>query len=251
MPSSTFSKRLFVFDFDWTLIEADSDHWIMSNHGREFCEGREAEFKTVQWTDLQEELLGKMYGKGVTTQDIVQSLQKIPLTPEIIAALRIMKASGAELCIISDANTFYIDTILKASRYQFNHDAFARLDLTKYDGHFCNFASSMDWIRPCAPNLCKGQELLKLIASKPWDQVIYMGDSTNDFCPSTRLQSTDIVLARSKLLLEEAIKASPELVKARVIYWDAPAAALAATQAIFNCTASKDLPVSAVAPVAY
>lgn len=35
--------------------------------------------------------------------------------PEVIAALRLMKAQGAELCIISDANTFYIDTILKAS----------------------------------------------------------------------------------------------------------------------------------------
>lgn len=41
---------------------------------------------------------------------------------------------------------------------------------------------------PCEPNICKGQELQKLIDSQRWDQVIYMGDSTNDFCPSTRLQ---------------------------------------------------------------
>ncbi|KAF9327799.1 hypothetical protein BG006_008940 [Podila minutissima] len=175
MPTSTVTKRLFVFDFDWTLIEADSDHWIMFNLGKEFCEGKEEEFKELQWTDLQEELLGKMFDKGITTQDIVESLQRIPFTPEIITALRMMKANGAELCIISDANTFYIDTILKASH-------------------------------------------------------------------------KDIVLARSNLLLEKAIKANPELVKAHVIYWDAPPAVLAATQSIFNIPASTSVPAPVATP---
>ncbi|KAF9212536.1 putative phosphatase phospho1 [Podila verticillata] len=86
-----------------------------------------------------------------------------------------------------------------------------------------------------------------MINAKTWDQVIYMGDSTNDFCPSTRLQSKDIVLARSNLLLDKAIKANPEMVKGQVIYWDAPPDVLAATQSIFNIPASKSVPV----PVAY
>lgn len=254
MPISTFTKRLFVFDFDWTLIEADSDHWIMFNLGKEFCEGKEEDFKKVQWTDLQEELLGKMFNKGVTTQDIVESLQKIPFTPEIITALRLMKANGAELCIISDANTFYIDTILKYHGLDqlftsiitnpAHFDENGRLHVSRFHGldkppHGCD--------RPCAPNLCKGRELQKMINAKTWDQVIYMGDSTNDFCPSTRLQSKDIVLARSNLLLDKAIKANPEMVKGQVIYWDAPPDVLAATQSIFNIPASKSVPV----PVAY
>ncbi|KAG0095163.1 hypothetical protein BGZ93_006252 [Podila epicladia] len=242
MPTSTVTKRLFVFDFDWTLIEADSDHWIMLNLGKEFCEGKEEEFKELQWTDLQEELLGKMFDKGVTTQDIVESLQRVPFTPEIITALRLMKANGAELCIISDANTFYIDTILKATHFGEN----GRLHVSRFLGlemppHGCD--------RPCALNLCKGRELQKLIDAKTWDQVIYMGDSTNDFCPSTRLQSKDIVLARSNLLLEKAIKANPELVKAQVVYWDAPPAVLAATQSIFNIPAPKPVPVSIATPL--
>lgn len=33
--------------------------------------------------------------------------------PETIAALQLMKSQGSDLVIISDANTFYIDTILK------------------------------------------------------------------------------------------------------------------------------------------
>ncbi|KAF9427727.1 hypothetical protein BGZ94_004298 [Podila epigama] len=254
MPTSTstVSKRLFVFDFDWTLIEADSDHWIMLNLGKEFCEGKEEEFKTVQWTDLQDELLRKMYAKGVTTADIVESLQRIPFAAETIAALRLMKSNGAELCIISDANTFYIDTILKHHGLDqlfstiitnpAHFDEKGHLRISRFHGldkppHGCE--------RPCAVNLCKGQELQKLIDAKAWDQVIYMGDSTNDFCPSTRLQCKDIVLARSNLLLEKAIRANPEMVKAQVIYWDGPPAVLAAVRTIYNIPHTKPLPALA------
>lgn len=61
--------------------------------------------------------------------------------------------------------------------------------------------------------------------------------------------SKDIVLARSNLLLDKAIKANPEMVKGQVIYWDAPPAVLAATQSIFNIPASKSVPVPVVNPV--
>ncbi|KAF9567910.1 hypothetical protein BGW38_008839, partial [Lunasporangiospora selenospora] len=84
-----------------------------------------------------------------------------------------------------------------------------------------------------------GQEIQKMIDSNNWDQIVYMGDSTNDFCPSTRLQSKDIVLARSDLLLEKEIKAQPDLIKAKVVYWESPAAALTAIQEIFKIPASK------------
>jgi len=96
---------------------------------------------------------------------------------------------------------------------------------------------------PCHANLCKGRELQKLIDAQPWDQVIYMGDSTNDFCPSTRLQSKDIILARANLLLEKEIKLHPELVKANVTYWSDPTNALHIIQSVFGVMAStKTLP---------
>ncbi|KAF9095140.1 hypothetical protein BGX23_000999 [Mortierella sp. AD031] len=192
MPSSTISKRLFVFDFDWTLIEADSDLWVAENLAADLAKEQESFVGKILWTDLQDILLQRLFERGVTKQDLERTLHKIPFTPEIIAALRLMKSHGAELCILSDANTFYIDCILK------------------------------------------GKELQNLIDSQNWDQVIYMGDSTNDFCPSTRLQSKDIVLARADLLLEKHIKLHLDMVKAQVIYWQSPADVLAVTQSIFD-----------------
>ncbi|KAG0261108.1 putative phosphatase phospho1 [Mortierella polycephala] len=249
MPSTTVSKRLFAFDFDWTLIEADSDHWVMQRLSGDLFKEQEDLFGKMQWTDLQNMLLGRLFDRGVTKQDIEQVLHEIPFTQEVITALRLMESQGAELCIISDANTFYIETILKMHGIDTlftkiitnpaHFDESGRLHVSRFHGadkgpHGCAL--------PCQPNLCKGRELQKLIDSQAWDQVVYMGDSTNDFCPSTRLQSKDLILARSKLLLEKAIREQPHLVLADVVYWESPSDILATTQSIFNIESTKPLP---------
>ncbi|GJJ73613.1 pyridoxal phosphate phosphatase PHOSPHO2 [Entomortierella parvispora] len=254
MPSTTLSKNLFVFDFDWTLIEADSDHWVMEKLGGLTREEFESTYKDVQWTDLQDMLLGRLFDRGVTKAHLEATLREIPMMPETIAALQLMKAQGSDLVILSDANTFYVDTILKAhgidhlfSKIITNPSHFdeqGRLRVARFHGldkppHGCP--------RLCAPNLCKGQEFQKVIASQHWEQIVYMGDSTNDFCPSTRLQSNGIVLARANLLLEKAIREHPDMVKAQVIYWSSPKDVLAATQAIFDVPSPKSLVTPALA----
>ncbi|ORZ26930.1 putative phosphatase-domain-containing protein [Lobosporangium transversale] len=248
MPSTTATtvpeapaKRLFVFDFDWTLIDADSDEFVFKHLNTELHQEQLASAGKVQWTDLQQRLLGELFKCGVTKEDIERTLSQVPFAPEMIEALKLMKSQGSELYILSDANTVYIDTILKAhsidnlfTKVITNPAAFdeqGRLNVVRFHGldkkpHNCPL--------PCQPNLCKGREIQKLIDSQTWDQVIYMGDATNDFCPSTRLQNTDIVLARRGLLLEQEIRKRPYLVKANVLYWDNAQDVLSATHAIFE-----------------
>ncbi|KAF9154405.1 hypothetical protein BG015_001028 [Linnemannia schmuckeri] len=224
-----------------TLIEADSDLWVAETLAPDLAKQQEDLIGKILWTDLQDLLLQRLFERGITQQDLEKTLHQIPFTPEVIAALRLMKAQGAELCILSDANTFYIDCILKAHGLEgvftkiltnpAHFDAQGRLHVARFHGldkepHNCPL--------PCQLNLCKGQELQKLIDSQNWDQVIYMGDSTNDFCPSTRLQERDIVLARADLLLEKHIKLHLDMVKAQVIYWQSPADVLTITQDLFN-----------------
>ncbi|KAF9192550.1 hypothetical protein BGZ51_005347 [Haplosporangium sp. Z 767] len=250
MQPTALAKRLFVFDFDWTLIEADSDHWVFENLSKELFQMQLEAVGKVQWTDLQHRLLGELFDRGVSRQDIERTLGQVPFTMEMIEALRLMKTESSELYILSDANTVYIETILEA--YGISHlftgvitnpaafDERGRLNVTRFHGldkepHGCTL--------PCQPNLCKGQEFQKLINAQSWDQIIYMGDSTNDFCPSTRLRSTDIVLARRNLLLEKEIKENPQLVKANVVYWDNAKDVLWATQSILGSALS--LPPSA------
>ncbi|GJJ73641.1 pyridoxal phosphate phosphatase PHOSPHO2 [Entomortierella parvispora] len=243
MPSRSEAKRLFVFDFDWTLIEADSDNWVFKHLCEELYQEQLVSVGKVQWTDLQQRLLGELFDRGVTQAQIEKTLGQIPFAPDMIEALRLMKDEGSDLYILSDANTIYIETVLKAYEIDTlftgiltnpaSFDERGRLNVVRFHGldkepHCCPL--------PCEPNLCKGQELQKLMDSQPWDQVIYMGDSTNDFCPSTRLNSHDVVLARRGLLLQKEITERPQLVKANVVYWENAKDVLLATRSIFNAT---------------
>ncbi|KAF9198211.1 hypothetical protein BGZ49_001046 [Haplosporangium sp. Z 27] len=239
------AKRLFVFDFDWTLIETDSDNWVFEHLCEELYQVQLESVGKIQWTDLQQRLLGELFDRGISREDIERTLSHIPFAPEMIEALKLMKSQGSELYILSDANTVYIETVLKT--YNIDHlfteiitnpakfDERGRLNVVRFHGldkepHRCPL--------PCQPNLCKGREIQKLIDSQSWDQVVYMGDSTNDFCPSTRLQSKDVVLARRGLLLEKEINENPDLVKANVVYWDNARDVLQATQAILGTSIS-------------
>ncbi|KAF9082460.1 hypothetical protein BGX23_012450 [Mortierella sp. AD031] len=237
------SKRLFVFDFDWTLIDADSDYFVFEHLSAELSKIQLDAIGKVQWTDLQQRLLGELFDRGITREDIERTLSSIPFAPERIEALKLMKEQGSDLYILSDANTVYIETILKA--YHIDHlfsgiitnpasfDSRGRLNVVRYHGldqkpHNCPL--------PCQPNLCKGLELQKLIDSQDWDQVVYMGDASNDFCPSTRLlkDKGDLVLARrGGFSLEQEIRERPELVKADVVYWEDAKDVLQITRAVF------------------
>ncbi|KAI1307285.1 hypothetical protein EDD11_004535 [Mortierella claussenii] len=251
MPSTTMTatstepaKRLFVFDFDWTLIDADSDDFVFSHLSKELHQEQLASVGKVQWTDLQQRLLGELFNRGVTKDDIERTLSQIPFAPEMVEALKLMKSQGSELYILSDANTVYIDTVLKANKIDHlftrvitnpaSFNSQGRLNVARFHGkdlppHNCPL--------PCEPNLCKGQELQKLMDQQEWDQVVYMGDATNDFCPSTRLRSHDVVLARDGFLLQNWIQERrPELVKAHVVYWTNALEVLNATRVIFNAS---------------
>ncbi|KAK3846336.1 MAG: putative phosphatase-domain-containing protein [Linnemannia gamsii] len=235
-------KRLFVFDFDWTLIDADSDYFVFEHLNAELSKIQLNSIGKVQWTDLQQRLLGELFDRGISREDIERTLSNISFAPERIEALKLMKEHDSDLYILSDANTVYIETILKA--YKIDHlftgiltnpasfNPQGRLNVARYHNldkppHQCPL--------PCEPNLCKGLELQKLIDSQHYDQVIYMGDASNDFCPSTRLlrERGDLVLARQGLSLEQRIKERPELVQAEIVYWQDAKDVLEVTRDIF------------------
>ncbi len=59
------------------------------------------------------------------------------------------------------------------------------------------------------PMVVKGEEVQLLLKHCHYDRVIYVGDGTNDFCPVTKLRSTDWVFARAARPLEKLLKPDP------------------------------------------
>ncbi len=143
-----------------------------------------------------------------------------------------LKSSNADIVIISDANTLFIETILRKNgcleyvdRIITNpgwFDEDERLHIQRRIGlddvpHGCE--------RPCAPNLCKGSELLKYIEEMgcDYDQIIYSGDGRNDFCPSTKLSQNDYLLMRKGHALEKIVYVDGvlnEMLLCQVMPWD-------------------------------
>ncbi|KAJ3296488.1 Retinal guanylyl cyclase 2 [Rhizoclosmatium sp. JEL0117] len=124
----------------------------------------------VQWTDLVHQLLGELHQEGKTKQQIIEAIGTIPFSPAIITMFETIKAAGGDIIIVSDANTVYIDEILKAKN--------ARQYITEIVSNPGTWGpderlSVTRRVKPPAVHGCKGL----LIADNP----VIKGDNTTDF----------------------------------------------------------------------
>ncbi|CAG8474102.1 13877_t:CDS:2, partial [Dentiscutata heterogama] len=218
-----------------SLIDQNSDVWIIEQLSPTIAEQINELRGKYQWTDLMDYLIGEMYKQGITKQQIEQAFAAIPFKPEMIEALKMIKNANGDIIILSDANTVYIEEILKA--YKVNGlissiisnpaawDEDGRLHIRRLNNipHGCE--------NPCSENICKGHELIKFLSAHPneYYQIIYVGDSFNDFCPATKMSSNDILLAREGFMLASFLndtlpsshkyKNMNRRISPQIIYW--------------------------------
>jgi pyridoxal phosphate phosphatase PHOSPHO2 len=218
-------KILFAFDFDNTIIDDDSDHFIV----KELSEPLFKRLNTAkgQWTDVCNEMVGELYKLGFKPSDLNTTLASIPFNPVMLSVLKLIKETGNDILIISDANNVYIDEISTAKGFKgliddvitnpaiYLHNG--RLQITRHtladDAHKCEIG--------CAANLCKGRELERYLATKKYDKIVYLGDGFNDFCPSTKLRKGDAVMPRkgfrfSKMLNDKKFRSQ---IDADILEW--------------------------------
>ncbi|KAL1077051.1 hypothetical protein V6Z11_D10G070900 [Gossypium hirsutum] len=148
------SNVVVVMDFDKTILDCDSDNWVVDKLGA---------------TELFNELLPTMplnslmelHIQGTKIEDIVAVLKRTPIHPRIIQAIKSAHALGCDLKIVSDANVFFIDTILKHHGLK---ECFSEINTNP------SFVDE------------EGREK---------KTIIYMGDGLGDFCPSLKLGDGD------------------------------------------------------------
>lgn len=76
--------------------------------------------------------------------------------------------------------------------------------------------------------MCKGFLLAEYIKNRAndgvnFDQILYVGDGTNDFCPGLKLASTDVFCVRKGFKLESMLNSHEERrnqLKAEVCFWE-------------------------------
>jgi pyridoxal phosphate phosphatase PHOSPHO2 len=246
------SNILVVFDFDYSLINENSDTYTIEKLTPALMETKHELYHSTfkgQWTKLMHHLVNKMMTEeGVTLNAMDSCLKSIPIFGEVIQAIKLAAEKGADLAILSDANTHYIDVILR--HHELQH-LFSKV-VTNF-AHFDEIQQSLV-IAPyqpvdtphmcdrCPPNLCKGGVLThwreKLSEQNPDLRVMYIGDGGGDFCPCMLLKEGDIILCRNKWALHKKLLAvpPPDFVRAEMVPWNTGADILATFEKTFTET---------------
>ncbi|CEP17665.1 hypothetical protein [Parasitella parasitica] len=226
-------ENIAIFDFDWSLIEQDSDYWTIHSLSpeiwHEVCDKRH-EF---QWTDLM------LQENGFTIDDMAAALSKIPFvsnSEDMRNVLVDLKSRNVPVILLSDANTFYIQTILNAYNVgdcvteiitnPSYKDQQGRLRVQRY---ISASAPQHNCKNPCSLNICKGKELDQIIERyggvESLKKIAYTGDGKNDFCPATRLRKSDAFFMRQEKGLDRhfsLVPADKQKICSQFIYWVKP-----------------------------
>ena len=79
-------KTLFIFDFDHTLIDTNSDTFFLKQTENELIH----ELRAMQgpcWTDSVDFFLGKLNELGYSSKQILETLHDCPLSVEMLALI--------------------------------------------------------------------------------------------------------------------------------------------------------------------
>lgn len=217
------SKRILcAIDFDDTLICENSDLYIKQLLKAPMSAEALATYDSHNWTKYMEYIFNQLYEEGTTKHQIFDCLDAINMVDGMPELLKFLKSIFAEIIIISDANQMFIEHIMNTKKLlplidkvytnPANFDDSGCLRITPY--HYqdiCDLGSH---------NLCKGMVLDDHIkANGPYDFVCYIGDGSNDYCPSLRLRKTDLTCARNGRSLAKLLDKNPEKLISHKLVW--------------------------------
>ncbi|KAL6604624.1 hypothetical protein ACP70R_043051 [Stipagrostis hirtigluma subsp. patula] len=228
--SASNGAPLVVFDFDKTIVGCDSDNWVVDALAA--THRFDELLRHLPWNTAIDTMLGELHAQGKSIDDIKAPLRAAPLSPHVVAAIKSAHALGCELRILSDANAFFIDTILHhhglAAYFSgmdtnpAHVDADGRLRIGPYHefrdaatGHGCALPT-------CPPNMCKGKVMERILREEEEEAasatagkgrrrraVVYLGDGRGDYCPSLKLREGDYVMPRAGYPVWDLVVDSP------------------------------------------
>ncbi|ONM41047.1 Phosphoethanolamine/phosphocholine phosphatase [Zea mays] len=179
---------------------------------------------------FQDRMMAELHARGKTPEDIRDCLRSAPLDTHVVSAVKTAAALGCDLKVVSDANTFFIETVLahhgvlgcfsEIVTNPASVDADGRLRISP----FHDPASAPHGCSLCPDNMCKGKILGRIQATgsdkKRRRRFIYIGDGKGDYCPSLKLGEGDHVMARENYPLWHLICDNKQLLKAEVHPWN-------------------------------
>ncbi|XP_033843823.1 pyridoxal phosphate phosphatase PHOSPHO2 [Periophthalmus magnuspinnatus] len=224
-------KTLMVFDFDHTVVDDNSDTWVIRClPGGTLPDSLRNSYRKGHWTEFMGRVLKHIGEQNVTPDQIRSVLETIPFTDGMKELLTYISQhkNSIDCIVISDSNTLFIEWILQASGLQsavdhvFTNPADINeqgyMEVRGYHTHNCT---------KCPVNICK-KEVLALYLSQhsergvEYEKVFYVGDGGNDLCPTACLREQDVVMPRKGYSLEKhliQLENQTGSIRPRVMAW--------------------------------
>lgn len=207
-------KILLVFDFDNTIIDDNSDTWIVrcAPEKKLPVELKES-YKKGFWTEFMGRVFKYLGDKGVREDEMKRAVTSMPFTSGMVELLNFIRKNKDKFdcIIISDSNSVFIDWVLEATNF---HDVFDKvftnpaafdgsghLTVENYHAHSCY---------RCPKNLCKNVVLVEFVDKQlqqgvNYTRIVYIGDGGNDLCPVTFLKKNDVAMPRKGYTLQKTL----------------------------------------------
>ncbi|RHY36620.1 hypothetical protein DYB25_006260 [Aphanomyces astaci] len=193
MVAPAVANGLVVFDYDWSLINDDSDFFVFQQLQPAVLE----EFAHLvhdgaPLTKAVDDALGRL---TCTKETLVEVMARVPVQPGMVDAVRLAHEKGWDVAIVSDANTVYIQSML-AHHHLTSIISQVFTNPSSFQGDRLRVSPFHSAERPphgcprCPSNMCKGR---------------------------TPRLAHDVVFAREGCELLRRIRADP--VTARVVPW--------------------------------
>ena len=164
---------LAAFDFDHTIIDVNSDTYINKLITEKESSSDKHKYPAhieghKSWTQRMNGVFDYLHSNfSITEDDYRKCLSEIQVSESMKQLLRFLKQTGYHMAIVSDANTFFIETILNANNIKdlfeniftnkASFDTNGRLVVTQFNETYKSgrkpFKCSTNI---CAENICKG-----------------------------------------------------------------------------------------------
>ncbi|XP_043853940.1 pyridoxal phosphate phosphatase PHOSPHO2 [Dromiciops gliroides] len=207
-------KFLLIFDFDHTIIDDNSDTWIVKcapekNLPNELKDS----YEKGKWNEYMGRVFKYLGDKGIREYEMKRTMTEIPFTEGMIELINFVGKNKDifDCIIISDSNTIFIDWILGAAKIRDVFDeVFTNPAAFNENGYLTLEGVHVHHCDKCPKNLCKRKILVEFIDKQlqkgvKYTQIIYLGDGENDFCPITYLKKNDVSMPRKGFSLHKLI----------------------------------------------
>nr|GFA00590.1 inorganic pyrophosphatase 1-like [Tanacetum cinerariifolium] len=107
---ASMSNIVVVFDFDKTIIDIDSDNWVVDELGVTGLFNQL--LPTIPWNSVMDKMMDELHIQGKTIKDLEQVLNRVPIHPRIVPTIKAAHALRCDLRVVSDATKKYLLEIL-------------------------------------------------------------------------------------------------------------------------------------------